>query len=112
MNSKMLVFSNAVAGQDDAFNDWYDNQHLADVLEVPGVVSGERYDLVPSALGGGGEPAHRYLAVYELSGDPEEVAAAFGAKAATGEIKLSPTLDMSTLSVQIWRARDTGKSAG
>lgn len=112
MNSKMLVFSNAVAGQDDAFNDWYDNQHLAEVTAVPGVVSGERFEIVPGALPGSSaevEPAHRYLAVYELSDDPEAVAKAFGAKAASGEIKLSPALDVSTLAVQVWRARETGK---
>ncbi|BCK54951.1 hypothetical protein [Nocardia wallacei] len=100
-NSKMLVFSNAVAGQDDAFNEWYDTRHLADVTAVPGVRGGERYDLVP----GPGDPPHRYLAVYELSGDPGKVLEAFRARAATGEIALSPALDMSTLAVSVWRAR-------
>ena len=104
-NAKMLVFSNAVAGQDDAFNEWYDNQHLADVAAVPGVISGRRFEVVPDALPGRPAPEHRYLAVYELSGDPEPVVREFMKRAGAGEIPLSPTLDMTTLAVSVWRAR-------
>ncbi|MFJ1456402.1 hypothetical protein [Nocardia sp. N2S4-5] len=105
-NSKMLVFSNAVAGQDDAFNEWYDTQHLADVTAVPGVLAGRRYDVVPGPLPTADGPPHRYLAVYELSDDPDKVVEAFRARAATGEIALSPALDLTTLAVSVWRARD------
>nr|WP_040752629.1 hypothetical protein [Nocardia transvalensis] len=107
----MLVFSNAVAGQEDAFNEWYDTQHLADVTAVPGVLSGQRFDLAPAALPGGDPPPHRYLAVYDLSGDPDEVVKAFQARAASGEIGLSPALDMASLAVSVWRARGSEKTA-
>jgi hypothetical protein len=33
----VLALANRVEGRDAGFNDWYDNQHLADVLAVPGV---------------------------------------------------------------------------
>lgn len=112
--SKMLVFSNAVAGQDEAFNQWYETRHLADVVQVPGVVSGQRYELVPSALPGGaeGDPSHRYLAVYELDDDPEAVVAAFRARAASGAIGLDPSLDMASLSVAVWRPTGPAHTAG
>ena len=42
-----LVFSNATAGQDAEFNQWYDSVHVPDVLDVPGVESAQRYDLAP-----------------------------------------------------------------
>ncbi len=45
-NNLMLVFSNPVAGQNDRYNAWYDNIHLGDVLDVPGVVGAARYDRV------------------------------------------------------------------
>ncbi|MFE7747341.1 hypothetical protein [Nocardia sp. NPDC057455] len=111
--SKMLVFSNAVEGQDDAFNEWYDNQHLAEVVDVPGVSSGQRFEIVPAALpgGSGDAPAHRYLAVYELSDDPDTVVQAFLARAANGEIELSKALDVSTLAVSVWRARGGAHTA-
>lgn len=35
----LLVHSNAVDGQDDAYNDWYDNTHIGEVLQVPGLVA-------------------------------------------------------------------------
>ncbi|WP_280314984.1 DUF4286 family protein [Nocardia abscessus] len=111
--SKMLVFSNAVAGQDEEFNEWYDTKHLAEVVAVPGVSSGQRFELVPAALPGGNAaaPAHRYLAVYELSDDPDKIVQAFVARAGNGEIELSKALDVSTLAVSVWRARGAGQTA-
>lgn len=109
----MLVFSNAVAGQDDAFNEWYDTRHLAEVVQVPGVTSGQRFELVPAALPGGNAeaPAHRYLAVYELSDDPDTVVRAFLERAGNGQIQLDKALDVSTLAVSVWRARGKGHAA-
>ncbi|MGY2033365.1 hypothetical protein [Nocardia gipuzkoensis] len=110
--AKMLVFSNAVAGQDEEFNEWYDNKHLAEVVAVPGVSSGQRFELVPALPGGNAAaPAHRYLAVYELSDDPDKVVQAFVARAGSGEIELSKALDVSTLAVSVWRARGAGQTA-
>lgn len=106
-DSKMLVYSNAVEGQEDAFNDWYDTKHMSDVLAVPGVVAGQRFEVVPAAVPGraaSDPPTHRYLAVYELDEDAESVFRAFRERAASGEIPLSPSLDLTTLSVSIWRA--------
>jgi len=112
--SKMLVFSNAVAGRDEAFNQWYETQHLADVVQVPGVISGQRYELVPSALPGAaqGDTSHRYLAVYELDDDPEAVVAAFQDRAASGAISLDPSLDMASLSIAVWRPTGAAHTAG
>jgi hypothetical protein len=39
----MVVMTNAVDGQEEAFNDWYDNQHLRDVLAIPGIKGATRY---------------------------------------------------------------------
>lgn len=103
--SKMLVFSNPVAGQEAEFNEWYDTVHLDEVRAVPGVASGERYGRVPAQLPGG-EGGHSYLAVYELDGDPDEVVKSFLERAGTGKVSLSPTLDLATLQVTVWRARE------
>ncbi len=43
----LIVLTNAVEGRDDEFNEWYDNQHLDDVLKVPGIVAAQRYALSP-----------------------------------------------------------------
>jgi hypothetical protein len=64
---QLTLFSDAVPGEEDRFNDWYDNQHLHDVLKVPGMISAQRFRL---ATGGSADrPAHGYLAVYEIEAD-------------------------------------------
>jgi hypothetical protein len=107
----MLVFSNATDGQDLAFNEWYDTQHLADVVDCPGVVAAQRYDMTEFEPPAGDNlptlppPAHRYLAVYELDGEPNDVMAEFMTRMAQGKMPLSETLDLTTVSMTIWRPR-------
>ena len=106
-----LVFSNPVSGREDEFNEWYDHQHLGDVLAVPGVAAARRYDLVPAALPEAEgvpappPPAHSFLAVYELDGDPDDVLAEFLRRVGSGEMALSDSLDLSSIALSAWRAR-------
>jgi hypothetical protein len=63
----LVVLTNAVPGGEDAYNDWYSNRHLQDVLAVPGVVSAQRY--VVSEAQRVDDPAYRYCALYEIETD-------------------------------------------
>jgi hypothetical protein len=63
----MVVMSNPVEGRDDAFNEWYDSVHIPELLDIPGFVRAERYD-VGSATGHSND-AFRYLAIYHIEGD-------------------------------------------
>ncbi|MGD1257001.1 hypothetical protein ACKUT9_22505 [Mycobacterium seoulense] len=36
---RFVVLSNPIEGKDDAFNKWYDEVHVPEVLDVPGVVA-------------------------------------------------------------------------
>lgn len=88
-----IVLTNCTSGSDGAFNEWYTNQHIPDVLEVPGFVAARRYRLVDhQAL----KPyPYRYLAVYEVL--VVEAGAALrelNARAGTERMFLSPTLEM------------------
>lgn len=47
------------------FNDWYDNIHLPDMLEVPGMIKATRWMSARPAEG----DRRRYLALYELETD-------------------------------------------
>jgi hypothetical protein len=55
------------AEQDDEFNRWYDEEHLADMLAVPGMLTGRRFRRIdlpftpPSSF--------NYLTTYEVDGD-------------------------------------------
>ena len=58
------------------FNEWYDNIHLQDILQSPGMLSATRYK---NSLAGEGRG--EYLALYEMeTEDMQQTMAAFGEK--------------------------------
>jgi len=65
---KLLVLTNAVKGRDDEFNQWYDNQHIPDALDVPGYVTAQRFRLADMQMAGAASRWH-YLAIYEIQTD-------------------------------------------
>jgi hypothetical protein len=74
--SVFVVHTNPVEGREDEFNDWYNNQHLADIVAVGGFARARRYEI------SGAQPTYpflqqyRYLAIYEIDGDPQETLSA------------------------------------
>ena len=99
----LLVFSNPVAGSEDEYNDWYDNQHLSDVVAVEGVRSAQRYESVGTP---GGEPSpHGYLAIYECEGDITEILAEMGVRREDGRMPVTEGFDTSTAVSSIWAPR-------
>lgn len=64
---KMLVFTSAIEGREDEFNDWYQSRHLPDVTAVPGFQAAQRFTLA-KVLSKGGE-AKPYLSIYEIETD-------------------------------------------
>lgn len=102
--SLFLVFANAAEGQDEEFNRWYDARHLPDVLKVPGITSGQRYTLAEfeDPAGVVAKPKHRYLAAYTIETEPENVMKEFMARLAGGEMDVSPSMDMASISMTFW----------
>ena len=72
--SLFVVHSNPVEGLEAEFNDWYDNRHLDDILAIPGFTRARRYKL--SAAQFTPFEQFKYLAMYEIEGDPADVMAA------------------------------------
>jgi hypothetical protein len=110
--NRFVVLSNPIEGEDDSFNKWYDEVHVPEVLDVPGVVAAQRYDLreldvpddpdLPAQL----PPAtHRYLVIYELDQEPDAVMANFLERVMTGKLSLGETLDLTTVSMTGWTPR-------
>jgi hypothetical protein len=54
----LIVRTNPPADFEEELNDWYDTDHIAERLAVPGFETGRRY-----VVAGGG---HRYLALYDI----------------------------------------------
>jgi hypothetical protein len=64
----LAVHSNAVAGREDEYNDWYSNRHLDDLRALPGVTAARRMKLADRQLRGRPQP-FKYLALYEIETD-------------------------------------------
>lgn len=64
-----IVLTSAKPGQLEEFEHWYDNQHLQDVVRVPGVKAAKRYRML-NIIRDEVEPAPwNSLAIYELETD-------------------------------------------
>ena len=62
-----IVLSNPTdEAQEAEFNQWYDNVHLGDVLQTPGIVRATRYRLTGSRPKDG---RGKYLALYEIEAE-------------------------------------------
>lgn len=108
-----FVFSNPIAGMDDEFNDWYDNVHLPDLLSIPGIVSAQRFALWDAAIvrDAGWTPEHRYMVVYEIDGDPDEIMSRVRQAVAEGKVVMSASLDVAGARMSFWSARGTKRLA-
>lgn len=87
-----VVFSDPMEGRDHEYNEWYSNQHIADVLKIPGFVAAQRFRLaetVPAQVF-----SHGYLALYEVETDDlAETRQTLSAAAGTPAMMLSDALD-------------------
>jgi hypothetical protein len=93
-----FVFSNPVAGHEDEYNKWYNEQHAPDVVAIPGFVTAQRF--VKTDL-----PLYRmvdlqvpkYLVIYKIvTGDLEAVFKEVARRLETKETVMSPTFDSKT----------------
>lgn len=96
---RFLVFSNAVDGRDDEYNEWYDKVHLPEVLSVPGVRAGARYRVKARDSE---TPEHRYLAVYDLEGDGEAVVREIMTRSGNGQFRMTDSIDGASAKVALW----------
>jgi len=88
-----VVFSDPMPGRETEYNDWYDTQHMPDVLKVPGFIAAQRFRLQGDGPGG-----CRYMAIYEIESD--DIAAAMQeltSRAGTAAMPTSDALDVSRI---------------
>jgi hypothetical protein len=87
-----IIMVSAAPGRLEEFERWYDNEHLRDVVAVPGVRSAKRYRLL-SELGAEYEverPRWNSLSIYELeTDDPVSLARHIRSLAGTAAMPMS-----------------------
>lgn len=86
MAYRFITLTNAVPGDEAGYQSWYLEQHLNDIVLIPGVLNGQFFTAVEP------ETARwRYIAVFEVDGD--QVAGIFdamGRQAGTPQMPLHP----------------------
>jgi hypothetical protein len=79
-----LILSCAQPGREAEFEKWYDEQHIVDVLAVPGVVSARRFHVESQEAVDVEVPAYASMALYEIEADdPQTVLTEILARART-----------------------------
>ncbi|MFA7556111.1 MAG: hypothetical protein WCY88_17850 [Spongiibacteraceae bacterium] len=90
----LVVYSNPVPGKEQEYNDWYNNQHLSDVLAQPDYIQARRYKLTDLKLDDAmPDASHQYVAFYHLhTDDPDAALKGMVARVEAGVIGLSDTM--------------------
>ncbi len=97
----LVVQSNATTGADDEYNDWYNNTHLGEVLQINGFTAAQRFAAKGDPIAG--SSSHRYLAIYEMeTDDPQAALDALGAAVREGSIHMSDAIDTSGVSAVLF----------
>ena len=100
-NYTLVVFTNPVEGREHDYNEWYDNQHLGDVIAAAGFDRAERLRLTD--IGTPSVTQHRYLALYQVeTDDPESVFKGLIAAAGTDAMPMSDAIDLSSASMGLF----------
>ena len=62
-----MAFGNALEGLDDDFNRWYNDTHLGQILEIPGYMAAQRFELSSTQVIS--NPPYKCVALYEVETD-------------------------------------------
>lgn len=104
MEGIYLVFTTPFPGQEDEYHQWYNSQHIPDILAVPGVEYARRYALREEE---GAAKLPLFLAVYGFSDVPLAVSG-ITARRGTELLRTSATVNKA---VTVSRIFDVGLAA-
>jgi hypothetical protein len=97
-----LTFTDAREGKDDEYNEWYDKDHLDDMLAAKEITRARRYRAVETSRGI--QSSHKYVTIYEIEADDLKEArraiAAAGAEGTSGA-RMPEVVDMDK-GVALW----------
>jgi hypothetical protein len=82
-----VALTNAADGREADYNDWYEKQHVFDVLAIPGIQSAQRFRLSDQSRQ---KLGYRYMALYEIETDNiEDIHREIARRAGTAEMPRS-----------------------
>lgn len=104
----LVVLTNPMPGKEDAYNDWYSNIHIKEIVQIPGFVSAQRFKLNEAQMGAAGP--HQYLAIYEM--EDNAAAAVEALVKARPDLTQTDAMDRSNLLSQVFTAVTDKVTAG
>jgi hypothetical protein len=96
-----VVLTNPTSGKEADYNKWYNEQHIPDVLNVPGFVAAQRFCLADTQMND--KNPHKYLALYEIETD--DLAGALKdlqSRVGTDDMVMSDAIDMQNIGAFIF----------
>ena len=93
-----MVYSNPIAGKEDAYLKWYEGQHIHDLLRIPGFVAAQFFKLSNTQFDG--TQPQRYMMIWEI--ETEDLPAVFAdvnARLKDGRTVFSDAFDTSYNSI-------------
>ena len=90
------ILSRAIPGREEEFKAWYRDQHIKDVLAMPGVVRGQLVELGFQRVYDLDAPRYTLLTIYELEGEnPEPIINALRDASGSEHMPATDALDKS-----------------
>lgn len=94
---RLIVFSAPTPGKEDEYNDWYNNEHLDEVVAIPGFVAAQRFRLSDDQLPGFQPSPHEYLSIYEFDRPPGEPLETLRKELESGAIGLPDSIQVESI---------------
>jgi hypothetical protein len=89
----LLVFSNPITGKEEAYNRWYTEIHVPEILKISGFVGAQRFKQSDTSFP---VSEHKYMAIYEAP--PGEMQNCIEKLfAASGSMQMEPVIDLENI---------------
>ena len=100
MTTLFMVRSNPKPGRETAFNDWYTDVHLPEVLSIQGFFSARRFTLNEAQVQP--DQTQSYLAIYEI--DTDNVHDTLDQLRKATWLNMSDAIDPASINISIFSA--------
>ena len=102
-NYRLVVLSNPAEGHDDEYNDWYTNNHLPDVIAIPGIIAAQRFKFQGSVTAPEAAPTFQYMAIYDIeTNDLDATIRELQARPGTSAMPISDAIDINGASGSVY----------